>query len=213
MSIQNPLGRLSIAVIFLTASNIGIAASAQDRIYIGGSVGAGIVDAESGDVDVETIGFDIGYQINHEYYLEGGFANVDFEDSASSNLLSMSAGIHRRIKPKITLYGTLGGAYWDSSDFDDSETGAVLGAGLLWGDSQLRYQLGYKYYIGTKSDSIFDEIHTFSIGVRYNFGKIIPHQARSGAGSYSPDRVTACSKEHKDLFFLCDPKKEQQKEQ
>lgn len=216
MSIQSPMGKVCAGALLLVLSNAGLAESLQDRLFVEGIYGQGFVDTDrAGEVDVDQISITAGYKIDANFFAEAAFADMDFEGEANSMLLKFNGGYKHRFSRDLAGYATAGLAYWDSSDFDETEVGYSIGAGIVWGDSQIQYKAGYEYFGSFESDALFDVIHVTSIGVRYNLGKMPTYRKsylferfgwtqERGAGTGSLEGTTACQKEHQDLFFLCD---------
>lgn len=208
------MGKLCAGALLLILSNAGFAESFQDRLYIDATAGVGTLQTDNGyDIDVEKFTIGGGLAINQNLFIGGRYGATDFE-GVSADLFQAYAGLQEQVEPQITLYGTVSGNYWDSSDFEDTESGFGVGIGIIWGRSQLRYKVGYEYFSSLADDPIFDEIHVLSVGIQYNFGGI-PQAGESTwmrretkPSGTSIEKTTACKSKHRDLFFMCNPEPE-----
>lgn len=222
MSIQGPMGKVCAGALLLVLSNAGLAASLQDRLYIDGIYGEGFIDTENaGEVDVEQVSIGAGYKVDANFFAEAAYAAVELNEEVDSTALKFNGGYRHRFNHEIAGYATAGVAYWDSSDLDETEVGYSVGAGFIWGDSELQFKAGYEYFGSLESDALFDVIHITSIGIRYNLGRM-PSYRKSflferfgwsperGTGSGSLEQTTACQDDYKDLFFLCDEQQEKE---
>lgn len=200
------LGKVCTGALVLAISSTAFSSSFKDRIFIEGSYGTGKLKANPSSIDVERISLGGGIDINDNLFVGGGYSTVDFVD-ANADLLKGYAGYQEWIAPKVAIYGTLGLLYWNSSDIDETETGYGAGVGIMYGDSRIRFKIGFDLMDGLEDDAIFSQIEVFTIGIRYNFGTA-PNKARQRSGSTSMKETTACKEGYEDLFPMCEQDKE-----
>jgi hypothetical protein len=136
-----------IPAVCLVIGALGAASAAMAKdegLYVGGSVGS--VSFEEDISDLEDIEFDendfafkifAGYQFNEVFAIEGGY--VDFGSPSNDDISVDSYGLDAfgvfgiPIGP-IRGFAKAGGVWWDSDidafDFDESDDGVDLAAGL-----------------------------------------------------------------------------------
>jgi len=150
--------------------------ASEQQFYLGGGVGAIVIDGEAlfgGEIGVSFYG---GYEINSIYKLELAyhlFSKVEDEPATiSPSMLSFSGLAFHPLSDQLSIFGRLGIAQWDAdinfSGIDlrtKSGTDITLGFGFEFRSSEnIRWRQEYQYFqFGN------DTAHTLFVSVNYQF--------------------------------------------
>lgn len=205
------MGKLCAGALLLILSNAGFAESFQDRLYIDATAGVGTLDIEDSDLDVEQAKIGVGFITSGHGIVGASYSKLDIED-INADQAKVYAGLYKKTSDSITIYGNIAAVAWDSSDLDDTESGFGVGAGFLWGNSNIRFKAGYEYLNSLSEDPFYEELHLLSLGIQYNFGNPSQMESqnwtkREESNGTSLSKTTACKRGYNELFPMCNPPK------
>ena len=154
-------------IIAAVALTLGTSLSyAQEAGWYGGiDLGRSHTDADNvADRDGNGVGLDLGYRVNRNFALEGGYVDLDH-----AKALSLSAVGLLPLRDRFSLYGKAGLAHTDVSS--GSNNGLLIGAGVMYDVNRSVYaRAGWDRYAEVGNDTTGKgNIDLYSVGVGYRF--------------------------------------------